>query len=127
MQGQFLSGGQYGFFSYVMDLDLKLKSFIDHGVVNNSYDYPNMPKLTLIRLPSAQILLTEFCFSPTLENWTGSSHLKWGVSPPAGGLISSSATTTGATWFLWTDIPSISNTIMSMVRIPMPRMTARKN
>jgi len=77
----FLSGGQYGFFSYVMDLDLKLKSSIDHGVVNNSYDYPHMPKLSSIRFPSAQILLTEFCFSPTLENWTGSSQPQMGCFP----------------------------------------------
>ena len=67
----FLANGQYGFFSYVMDLDLKLKSSIDNGSAGsgNAYDYPNMPKLSSMRNPSAQVLLTEFCFSPTLENF----------------------------------------------------------
>jgi prepilin-type N-terminal cleavage/methylation domain-containing protein/prepilin-type processing-associated H-X9-DG protein len=77
----FLSGGQYGFFSYVMDLDLKLKSSIDHGVVGNSFDYPIMPKLSSMRHASAQVLMTEFCFSPTLENWTGSSSPQMGCFP----------------------------------------------
>ncbi len=71
----FLQGGHYGFFSYVMDLDLKLKSSIDNGVLGNSYSYPNMPKLGTIRKPSATVLLTEAAFSPTLETY---------VSSPAG-------------------------------------------
>jgi prepilin-type N-terminal cleavage/methylation domain-containing protein/prepilin-type processing-associated H-X9-DG protein len=77
----FLSQGQYGFFSYVMDLDLKLKSSIDHLVVNNSFSYPSMPKLSSMRNVSAQVLLTEFCFSPTLENWTGDSQPQMGCFP----------------------------------------------
>jgi prepilin-type N-terminal cleavage/methylation domain-containing protein/prepilin-type processing-associated H-X9-DG protein len=77
----FLLGGQYGFFSYVMDLDLKLKSSVVNGVVGNSYDYPNMPKLSSIRNSSSQVLLTEFCFSPSLENWTGSSSPQMGTFP----------------------------------------------
>src|SRR5581483_768367 len=40
----FLAGGKYGFFCYVMDLDLKLKSDIKNGVVGNGYFYPSMPK-----------------------------------------------------------------------------------
>jgi prepilin-type processing-associated H-X9-DG protein len=79
----FLSGGQYGFFSYVMDLDLKLKSSVDNAVVKNSFPYPNMPKLSSMRYPSAQVLLTEFCFSPTLENWTGASQPQMGCFPAA--------------------------------------------
>lgn len=82
-QSRFLSGGQYGFFSYVMDLDLKLKSAIKNGVLGNSFGYPNMPKLSSMRHPSAQVLLTEFCFSPTLENWTGSSQPQMGCFPAA--------------------------------------------
>jgi prepilin-type N-terminal cleavage/methylation domain-containing protein/prepilin-type processing-associated H-X9-DG protein len=77
----FLSGGRYGFFSYVMDLDLKLKSAIRNGVIGNSYDYPKMPKLSSIRHASEQVLLTEYCFSPTLENWTDSSQPSMGCFP----------------------------------------------
>jgi len=77
----FLQGGAYGFFSYVMDIDLKLRSTINNGVVGNSYVYPNMPKLSSIRFPSGQVFLTEFSFSPTLENWTGASQPQMGVFP----------------------------------------------
>jgi prepilin-type processing-associated H-X9-DG protein len=67
----FLAGGQYCFFSYVMDLDLKLKkSIVGNAVVGNSYPYPNMPKLSSMRNASAQVLLTEFCFSPATENFS---------------------------------------------------------
>jgi prepilin-type N-terminal cleavage/methylation domain-containing protein/prepilin-type processing-associated H-X9-DG protein len=77
----FLNSGQFGFFSYVMDLDLKLRSSIVNGVNGNDYVYPYMPKLTSLRNPSAQVLLTEFCFSPTLENWTGDSTPQDGCFP----------------------------------------------
>jgi len=63
----FQANGQYGIFCYVMDLDLKLKSDIKNGVVGNSYSYPAMPKLSNIRNPSAQVLLFDATFSPTLE------------------------------------------------------------
>lgn len=63
----FLKGGSFGFFSYVMNLDLKLKSSIDNGVVGNSFTYPEMPKLGGIRNPAEVVLLTEATFSPTLE------------------------------------------------------------
>jgi prepilin-type N-terminal cleavage/methylation domain-containing protein/prepilin-type processing-associated H-X9-DG protein len=83
----FLDGGQFGFFSYVMDLDLKLKSSIANGVADsasgagNSYAWPTMPKLSSMRNASAQVLLTEFCFSPSLENWTGASSPQMGCFP----------------------------------------------
>ena len=84
--GLFLAGGQYGFFSYVMDLDLKLKrSIVGNAVVGNSFVWPSMPKLSTLRNPSAQVLLTEFCFSPTLENWTGASPPQMGCFPAARG------------------------------------------
>jgi prepilin-type N-terminal cleavage/methylation domain-containing protein/prepilin-type processing-associated H-X9-DG protein len=70
--GSFL-GGQYGFFCYVMDLDLKLNSSVANGVIGNSYDYPNMPKLSSIRTPSVQVQQTESCFSSTMENWSNAS------------------------------------------------------
>ena len=67
----FLADGGYGFFTYVMNLDLKLLADIDaHGVVGNSYVYPNMPKLSTMRNTSAVVLLTEQAFSPTLEAYT---------------------------------------------------------
>src|ERR1039457_6010710 len=79
----FLQLGQYGFVCYVMDIDLKLSSAIKHGVIGNSYSYPNMPKLGTIRHSSAQVLLNEFCFSPTLENWTSSTGPQMGAFPAA--------------------------------------------
>jgi prepilin-type N-terminal cleavage/methylation domain-containing protein/prepilin-type processing-associated H-X9-DG protein len=83
----FLSGGQYGFFSYVMDLDLKLKSAVKNGVADtaagtgNSWPWPTMPRLTMMHNPSAQVLLTEFSYSPTLENWTSESVPQMGCFP----------------------------------------------
>ena len=79
----FLYGGQFGFFCYVMDLDLKLKTSINNGVLGNSYVYPDMPKLSNIRAPSAQVLMMESCFSPTLENWVGVSKPQNGTFPAA--------------------------------------------
>jgi prepilin-type N-terminal cleavage/methylation domain-containing protein/prepilin-type processing-associated H-X9-DG protein len=80
-------GAHYGFFSYVMDLDLKLKSAIHNGVadsatgVGNSWPWPSMPTMTSLRNVSAQVMMTEFCYSPTLENWTGSSAPQMGMFP----------------------------------------------
>lgn len=65
----FIQGGQYGFFSYCMDIDLKLLSTIANGVEGNMYNYPAMPNISDIRYPSSQVLITEQAFSPTLENY----------------------------------------------------------
>src|SRR3984957_1971685 len=65
--GGFLANGQYGLFSYVMDLDLKLKSDIVNGVTANSYPYPSMPKLASLKFASAQVFMFDAPFSPTLE------------------------------------------------------------
>ena len=75
------SPGQFGFFSYDMNLDLKLWSTIDNGVIGNSWPWPTMPKLTSIRNPDAVVMMTEFCFSPTLENFTGSTQPQMGTFP----------------------------------------------
>ena len=89
----FLANGQYGIFCYVMDLDLKLKSDISHGVVGNSYSWPAMPKLSGIRLPSAQVFLSEATFSPTLEGGRNSGTYpaaRWNYFPKRhnnGGII----------------------------------------
>ncbi len=61
----FVAGGQFGFFSYVMNIDLK-----DVTPMSGSYgawDYPRMPKISQIPKPSSTVLLTEAAFSPTHE------------------------------------------------------------
>ena len=68
----YLQAGGFGFFSYVMNLDLKLKTSINNGVVGNSFPYPSMPKLTSVRNSSYVVLLAEQAFSPTLEAYTPS-------------------------------------------------------
>jgi len=78
----FLQSGGFGFFSYVMNLDLKLKSTIDNGVQGNSFPYPNMPKLGNLRNPSAVVLMTEVAFSPSQENYT-STPARNGIFPAA--------------------------------------------
>jgi len=70
LTGGFLAGGQYGFFSYRMNLDLKLYSSIKNGVIGNSYSYPDMPKLSKLRNTSAIVLLSDATFSPTLDQKT---------------------------------------------------------
>jgi prepilin-type N-terminal cleavage/methylation domain-containing protein/prepilin-type processing-associated H-X9-DG protein len=77
----FLSSGQFGFFSYAMDLDLKLLSSVTHGTTGNMVPYPTMPKLTSLRSPSAQVVITENCFSPTLENFNNDSQPQMGCFP----------------------------------------------
>ena len=67
----FLQGGQYGFFSYAADIDLKLLSSVANGVTGNEVAYPGEPKLSSIRFPSAQVIFSEVVFSPTLETITG--------------------------------------------------------
>jgi prepilin-type processing-associated H-X9-DG protein len=79
---QFLQQGRYGFFSYAMNLDLKLLSTINNGVQDNSFAYPLMPKLGNIRQSSAVVLFVDAAFSPTLEAYT-SSPTRNGVFPAA--------------------------------------------
>jgi prepilin-type N-terminal cleavage/methylation domain-containing protein/prepilin-type processing-associated H-X9-DG protein len=61
----FVDGGQYGFFSYMMNLDLKALQYIHSGYT--SINYPGMPKMASFRNPCSTVLLTEAVFSPTLE------------------------------------------------------------
>ena len=63
----FLAGGVYGIFSYAMDLDLKLKSDIKNGVIGNAPFWPNMVKMTDIKMPAAQVFMFDTKFSPTIE------------------------------------------------------------
>jgi prepilin-type N-terminal cleavage/methylation domain-containing protein/prepilin-type processing-associated H-X9-DG protein len=79
--GLFLQGGGYGFFSYVFNLDLKLQRSLKYAVIGNSFPYPSMPKLSAIRHTSETVLMTEFRFSPSLENWDNLSSPQFGVFP----------------------------------------------
>ncbi|HEY5043832.1 MAG TPA: prepilin-type N-terminal cleavage/methylation domain-containing protein [Verrucomicrobiae bacterium] len=63
----FLAGGADGIFSYVMDLDLKLKSSINNGVIGNAPFWPSGVKMGSIRTPSYQVFIFDAKFSPTLE------------------------------------------------------------
>jgi prepilin-type N-terminal cleavage/methylation domain-containing protein/prepilin-type processing-associated H-X9-DG protein len=64
----FTGNGKTGFFSYVMNIDLKLISSIANGVVGNSYSYPQMPKLGTLRKPSATVMLAEAIFTQSEAN-----------------------------------------------------------
>jgi prepilin-type N-terminal cleavage/methylation domain-containing protein len=76
---------RYGVFSYVFNLDFKLKSAIKNGVIGNCFKYPNMPKLTSIRHPADQVVIFEQAFSPTTETYAGypvgSSAARNGILP----------------------------------------------
>lgn len=65
----FLKGGSFGFFSYVMNLDLKRTG----PDISDRLDYPQMPKLSLLQNVSATVLLMDATFSPTLERYTAGS------------------------------------------------------
>ncbi|MBI3414911.1 MAG: type II secretion system protein [Verrucomicrobia bacterium] len=78
----FLRNGQFGFFSYSMNLDLKLLSSIQNGVQGNAFEYPNMPKLGGIPQTSATVLLVDTAFSPTMETETF-APIRNGVFPAA--------------------------------------------
>jgi prepilin-type processing-associated H-X9-DG protein len=63
----FLMLGQFGFFSYGMNIDLKATSPL--GGSYNAIDYPRMPKLSQVPNASATVLLTEQAFSPSQERY----------------------------------------------------------
>jgi prepilin-type N-terminal cleavage/methylation domain-containing protein/prepilin-type processing-associated H-X9-DG protein len=61
----FLQGGKFGFFSTVMNIDLKATT-----PITSSYGklaYPSMPKISQVPQSSATVVITEATFSPTLE------------------------------------------------------------
>ncbi|MEP6663363.1 MAG: type II secretion system protein [Verrucomicrobiota bacterium] len=61
----FVNNGSFGFFSYVMNIDLKATAPIGGSI--SRLTYPNMPKLSRAPNPSATVLLVEARFSPDLE------------------------------------------------------------
>ncbi len=79
---RFLRGGTFGFFSYGMNLDLKLLTSVRNGVQGNSFEYPAMPGLSSVPSPSSTVLLVDIAFSPTLEAYTGDPNRN-GIFPAA--------------------------------------------
>lgn len=69
----FMANGKYGLFCYVMNIDLKLKSDVSHGVVNNSYSWPAMPKLSQLRHVAQQVFMFDALFSPIYEPGGGNN------------------------------------------------------
>jgi prepilin-type N-terminal cleavage/methylation domain-containing protein len=63
----FLMNGQFGFFSYCMNIDLKATSAMGSGYT--AVDYPTMPKISNVPNPSATVLLMEQAFSPSKERY----------------------------------------------------------
>jgi len=63
-----------------MNLFLKATTFIGSGY--GKLNYPQMPKYTKVKQPSATVLLTETLFSPTLEAY-GPDTTRNGIFPAA--------------------------------------------
>ena len=79
----FLNGGQFGFFCYVMNIDLKATTPITTGY--GKMTYPSMPKLSSLKNASATVLMTEAAFNPTTETYlaTSSDSGRNGIFPAA--------------------------------------------
>ena len=60
------NGGQYGFFSIVMNIDLKVESLASATAVN-VYVWPLMPKLQFIPKASQTVLMYDTVFNPVDE------------------------------------------------------------
>ena len=58
--------GNDGFFSYVMNIDLKHNKQLYTTAA--SYPYPQMPKVTQIKRPTDTVFMFDILFSPTMEN-----------------------------------------------------------
>ena len=62
--------GAYGFFSYVMNIDLKKDPSDSSGTANLKYPY--MPKMTVFRQPSDVVFMYDCVFDPVTEVVEGS-------------------------------------------------------
>jgi prepilin-type N-terminal cleavage/methylation domain-containing protein len=71
-------GGVNGFFSYVMNIDLK-KSDSKGVTGGGTYTYPTMPKLTSFPKPSATVFMTDQYFNST----EGTANAYYSVNPAA--------------------------------------------
>ena len=56
--------GAAGFFSYAMNIDLKRANSGDYS---SAMEYPNMPKMTYFRNPSAVVFMFDMVFDPVTE------------------------------------------------------------
>jgi prepilin-type N-terminal cleavage/methylation domain-containing protein/prepilin-type processing-associated H-X9-DG protein len=66
--GSILAGnGDYGFFSYVMNIDLKRS-----GDGQTTLPWPTMPNVTSMRKPSGTVFMYDACFDPVTEVVNGS-------------------------------------------------------
>jgi prepilin-type N-terminal cleavage/methylation domain-containing protein/prepilin-type processing-associated H-X9-DG protein len=79
---RFLKGGAFGFFSYGMNLDMKLVRSIRNQVQGNVYEYPTMPTMSAFANPSATVVLVDTAFSPTLETYSPNPERN-GIFPAA--------------------------------------------
>jgi prepilin-type N-terminal cleavage/methylation domain-containing protein len=70
-------GGVNGFFSYVMNIDLKKANA--SGVTGANLDYPSMPKITALPKPTATVFMTDQYFNST----EGSANAFYSVNPAA--------------------------------------------
>jgi len=58
-------GGQYGFFSIVMNIDLKVDQFTGSGVT--TYTYPQVPRMANFRRAANTVFMYDTVFSPSQE------------------------------------------------------------
>jgi hypothetical protein len=70
-------GGANGFFSYVMNIDLKKSDA--SGVTGPSLAYPTMPRVNTIPNPSATVFMTDQYFNST----EGTANTFYSVNPAA--------------------------------------------
>ena len=75
--------GSFGFFSYAMNLDLKLRTSVRNGVAGNDHPYPGMPRLADLRAPSATVMLLDAVLNPVTEAFGDTSTAAIGVMPAA--------------------------------------------
>jgi prepilin-type N-terminal cleavage/methylation domain-containing protein len=77
----FVASGAFGFFSYVMNIDLKATTPITSSY--GKIEYPSMPKIFQVPKPVATVLLTEAAFSPTHETYLPTGSDRNGIFPCA--------------------------------------------
>ena len=70
-------GGVNGFFSYVMNIDLKKSD--SSGVSGGTFTYPLMPKITALPKPTATVFMTDQYFNST----EGPANAFYSVNPAA--------------------------------------------
>ena len=61
------TAGSAGFFSYVMNCDLKRSNGTADEDANNAYPYPQMPRMTSFRNTSATVFMFDQVFDPVTE------------------------------------------------------------